>query len=275
MRFNGLELIVVPTIIIMAVAGIMGFSQAAKQNIARAEARDAVASEIVAMPLDEAPSPTSPVVVSPGARESIALAEARDAVTPEIGAPTLDEAPSPSTVALWALAIPIGVVFIGILWMEFEMWRASRGLQKSARLAAARKRAEDEARSKRAKIEARRASCAALAAKTSSIDLRVALNDFIAANKRWADGRASGSYGDNPRLRHAVEVVESACLRVLSDTSLMSSEDAHLRLVEPLRRATGQLNAEMSSAVTAKLEDMSIDLHLAQRVFEGVPSAGR
>jgi hypothetical protein len=99
----------------------------------------------------------------------------------------------------------------------------------------------------------------------------VALNGFIEANKRWADGPASGSYGDNPRLRYAIEVVESACLRVLSDTSLMNSEEAHVRLVEPLRRATGQLNEEMSKAVTAKLEDMSLDLDLAQRVFEGAP----
>jgi hypothetical protein len=181
--------------------------------------------------------------------------------------------PSPlvEAIAGGASLLVIGGIVTTFALQKLHTLRISDQDRRLEQIAATHKKAKDEEQSKRAKAASRRASCAALAAKTSSVDLRAALTDFIAANKRWADGRASGSYGDNPRLRHAIEIVESACLRVLSDTSLMSSEEAHLRLVEPLRRATGQLNAEMSAAVTAKLEDMSLDLDLAQRVFEGAP----
>lgn len=203
-----------------------------------------------------------PVANDPVANKSVAN-------EPVVSAPPVGEGASLfASIAVGTLALLLAALVVTGMVVAFCNWRLAVSTKRSEKLSAACKAAKDEKRAKQAKIAGRRASCEALAAKTPNMDLQAALKAFIEANRRWADGRASGSYGDNPRLRHAIEVVESACLRVLSDTSLMSSEDAHLRLVEPLQRATGQLNAEMTEAVTAKLADMSLDLDLAQRAFE-------
>jgi hypothetical protein len=100
---------------------------------------------------------------------------------------------------------------------------------------------------------------------------RQAVQTFTEVTRRWAK-EANGSGVTHARLKHAIQIAEAACERLINDDLLREDEAAQRRVLASLRQITEEARSQLREIGANRLVDMSIDLDLIERQMAPHPT---